>query len=185
MKLNLIVDLEATCWERSSDTRRGQNETIEIGAVLMEGSKKVGEFQSFIEPKLHPELSDFCKELTSIRQEDVDGAPGFADALQKLVQYAEETSGARFVDIVFSSWGNYDANQFRHDCVLHNVPYPFGTHVNLKAEFGRIFKCKPPGMKRALEQLKLPLTGVHHRGIDDARNIAEILKVLLQVGLMQ
>ena len=35
------------------------------------------------------------------------------------------------------------------------------------------------GMAKALELLELPLMGVHHRGIDDAWNIASILSKLL------
>lgn len=30
------------------------------------------------------------------------------------------------------------------------------------------------GMERALKMLDLPLDGTHHRGIDDAKNIAKI-----------
>lgn len=30
------------------------------------------------------------------------------------------------------------------------------------------------GMERALSMLELPLEGTHHRGIDDAKNIAKI-----------
>ncbi|HWO78436.1 MAG TPA: 3'-5' exonuclease, partial [Bacillus sp. (in: firmicutes)] len=37
-----------------------------------------------------------------------------------------------------------------------------------------IGKERGVGMARALEMLKLPLEGTHHRGIDDARNIAKI-----------
>jgi len=34
-------------------------------------------------------------------------------------------------------------------------------------------------MAHALDQLDLPLEGVHHRGIDDARNIARIARHVL------
>ncbi len=36
------------------------------------------------------------------------------------------------------------------------------------------------GMAGALKQLEIPLEGTHHRGIDDAWNIAEILTWLLK-----
>jgi len=38
---------------------------------------------------------------------------------------------------------------------------------------------RPVGMAQALKELGLPLEGTHHRGIDDARNIAHILHRLL------
>lgn len=71
----IIFDLEATCWE--NDHKR-QNEIIEIGAVkLNEGLKTVSDFQIFVKPALSPQLSDFCKRLTSISQADVDAAVYF------------------------------------------------------------------------------------------------------------
>jgi inhibitor of KinA sporulation pathway (predicted exonuclease) len=42
---------------------------------------------------------------------------------------------------------------------------------------------RPCGMKRALELMGIPLDGQHHRGVDDARNIAKIARVMLpQMG---
>ena len=38
---------------------------------------------------------------------------------------------------------------------------------------------KPCGMDTALKMLKIPLEGLHRRGIDDAKNIAKVAKVLL------
>ena len=36
-------------------------------------------------------------------------------------------------------------------------------------------------MQKALDKIGLPLMGTHHRGIDDARNIAKIAEILLKV----
>ena len=47
-------------------------------------------------------------------------------------------------------------------------------HINLKAVFAKMRKMKQCGMKAALQMLEIPLDGFHHRGIDDARNIAKI-----------
>ena len=38
---------------------------------------------------------------------------------------------------------------------------------------------KPMGMQTALRQAGLPLQGIHHRGIDNARNIARLLPYLV------
>ena len=81
MRDYLVVDLEATCDERGRLPRE-EMETIEIGAVLIDGAllmksgalESRGEFQCFIRPIRHPVLSEFCRQLTSIRQEDVDQA---------------------------------------------------------------------------------------------------------------
>lgn len=48
-------------------------------------------------------------------------------------------------------------------------------HVNLKRRFAKARKIKEVGMARALQMVGLPLDGAHHRGLDDARNIAKLL----------
>ena len=46
--------------------------------------------------------------------------------------------------------------------------------MNVKKEFARAFGVRPCGMDKALRHAGLPLTGTHHRGLDDARNIAAL-----------
>ncbi len=78
----LVVGLEATCCDRQSIPRH-QMETIEIGAVMLdlETLSIVDEFQTFIKPRRHPILTNFCIQLTSISQAQVDTAPIFPAAL--------------------------------------------------------------------------------------------------------
>ncbi|MGB3695649.1 MAG: hypothetical protein WA999_23305, partial [Spirulinaceae cyanobacterium] len=61
------------------------------------------------------------------------------------------------------------------------VKYPFGTrHINVKTLLALQRRlAKEVGMAQALEILDLPLQGTHHRGVDDAGNIARILAKLL------
>jgi len=171
----LIIDLEATCWDRG-DPRRKESEIIEIGAVLVApGTDADGrEFQTFVQPVRHPGLSEFCQELTSIRQADVERAPRFPGALAQLTSFVE-----RIGRVVFCSWGDYDRRQFLCDCGFHRVKYPFGKmHVNLKARFAERMRCRPCGMEQAARMLHLDLRGTHHRAIDDARNIAGVARSL-------
>jgi 3'-5' exoribonuclease 1 len=171
----VIVDLEATCWETGQTPSR--MEIIEIGAVLMEtNSGPVSrEFAKFIKPVASPQLSEFCMRLTSIRQEDVDRAEPFWAVFAQFVSWI----GAEPFQLC--SWGAYDLNQFRTDCARHNMEFPatFENHINLKKEFSHQKCVKPTGMKGALAMLDIPLTGTHHRGIDDAHNIAKIAACLL------
>jgi len=169
----IIVDLECTCWENDPQMVM---ETIEIGAVVYEvGQGILAEFQRFVRPKLNPVLSDFCRSLTTIEQSQVDTAPGFPQAFSQFVAWFNGYPSA-----VLSSWGGFDHKQLRRDCELHGMEYPFVEHVNLKIEFARTIGCKPCGMSAALRQAGLPLDGTHHRGIDDARNIARLLELLLE-----
>ena len=174
----LVIDLEATCDDAGAVPKR-EMEIIEIGAVWVDGARLevVSEFQSFVRPVRHPKLTDFCRALTSIEQADVDAAPGFPEVLERLRAYAYSERSRP----VFCSWGNYDRNQFRLDAGLHGVKLPFGEeHINLKTEFSRVLGTRKRfGMKGALSRLGIELEGTHHRGIDDARNIAKILPYAL------
>jgi len=167
----LVIDLEATC-DDGGRLSKYEMETIEIGAVLVDGETlaPAGEFQSFIRPVRHPRLTPFCTQLTSITQADVDGAPGFARVMRELEFFLDGRPA------LFCSWGYYDRAQLDQDARFHRMPRPLGDrHLNLKEEFARRMNVRPQGMARALRLARLPLVGTHHRGIDDARNIARLL----------
>ena len=173
----IVVDLEATCWVDRSARRRNQMEIIEIGAVCLDADLEVvDEFDSFVRPVVNPQLSDFCTELTSITQADVDRADRFGVVFERFLTWIGEEPHR------VCSWGAYDLDQFRLDCRRFGVLLPAwfeDTHINLKEEFALWRGVKRCGMAKALKQLNLPLEGVHHRGIDDARNIARIAQQLL------
>ena len=172
---HIIFDLEATCWEKGGSP--AEMETIEIGAVeLDENGVTLSEFGCFVRPVAHSQLSEFCTQLTSITQSDVDGAETFPDAFAQFIEWAQSDGSP----LTLVSWGAYDPRQLQTDCARHELDYPaaFARHINLKKVFGAAYGVKPPGMARALELLDLPLQGTHHRGIDDARNIAAIAQAM-------
>lgn len=173
MRHFLVIDLEATCCDDDSFPRT-EMETIEIGAVMVcpETFQPFDEFQSFIRPVRNPLLTDFCCELTGISQRQVDAAPLFPSALDSLIHWAND-----YCPFVFCSWGDYDRTQLQSDCSFHSVDYPFeGEHVNLKAQFASMNgQRKKLGVPAALRSIGLAFSGSHHRGIDDARNIACLL----------
>ena len=174
----LVIDLEATCDDAGAVPKR-QMEIIEIGAVWVDGDtlEAHSEFQSFVRPIRHPQLTPFCRQLTSITQAEVDAAPLFPEVLTALRSYAYAGSSRP----IFCSWGNYDRGQFGLDAAFHGVKLPFGReHINLKTAFSDALGTRKRfGMAGALRRLGIPLDGTHHRGIDDARNIAKILPYAL------
>jgi len=171
----VIVDLEATCWEGGSNLER--MEIIEIGAVIFGSSTGpiLEEFNAFVRPVIHPELSEYCMRLTSIRQKDVDEADDFKVAFPRFIDWI----GAQ--PFTLCSWGAYDLKQFRVDCERHKIPLPvtFLRHINLKQEFADLKRIKPCGMAKALNILGIKLEGTHHRAIDDVRNIVRIAVQIL------
>ena len=171
----LIVDLEATCWRKGSTPER--MEIIEIGAVMLESAigPISGEFAEFVRPVRKPVLSRFCKELTSIRQNDVDAAGEFTSVFERFLNWVGNQP------FTWCSWGAYDLKQLRIECERRGIAFPesFERHINLKRAFTELQGVRPTGMNGALEMLGIPLQGTHHRGIDDARNIAKIAQIIL------
>lgn len=171
----VVVDLEATC-DDGGRVPRDESEIIEIGAVLVEGERLavVDEWMTFVRPIVHRELTAFCTQLTTITQDMVDPAPGFPDAAAQLAAFGR--------DALFCSWGNYDRNQLARDAARHRVAPPLGPdHWNLKEAFAERFLRRRRGIGTYEAMAKVGLTplGTHHRGIDDARNIARLLPHIL------
>jgi len=167
----LVVDLEATCWARGEHVQEHM-ETIEIGALLVDptGGAPTREFLRFVRPRRHPRLSDFCIQLTSIQQSDVDRAPTFAPAFETFLEWLGEPREVRF-----ASWGDYDRRQLLRDCGAAGIVYPFTEDtLNLKHICCPRIGMKPGGMAQALARAGLPLDGTHHRALDDARNILRL-----------
>lgn len=172
----LVIDLEATC-DNKNTVPKSQMEIIEIGAVLADAEtlEPIDELQTFVRPVRHPVLTPFCTELTSITQDMVATAPSFPEALELLRRFIGEQRA------LFCSWGNYDKNQFEQDARHHRVQLPFrNQHLNLKQAFSDANGSRRKfGMAGALRRVGMTLDGTHHRGIDDARNIARLLPYCL------
>ncbi|MFT5820008.1 MAG: 3'-5' exoribonuclease 1 [Crocinitomix sp.] len=166
----IVFDLEATCWDQYD---KSPNETIEIGAVLVNDQKEiVSEFMTFVKPIKYPKLSDFCTELTSIQQSDVENAPYFNAAIEDFKKWC--AFGDQ--EYVLCSWGFYDKKQFESDSEVHGLSSDWvNNHISIKHQYGKFKKLKRAvGMQKALKLEGFKLDGTHHRGIDDARNIAKI-----------
>jgi 3'-5' exoribonuclease 1 len=177
----LIIDFEATCWDKNTDegrikSNRNENEIIEIGNIIVDDNYKIISSPSglYVRPKLNPVLSEFCTQLTGIKQSQVDNALDFVDAMKVLKHNVHLITDKDLRDMVFCSWGFYDQRQLTRDCERNDVEYPFNVHRSLKHEFAERHKIKPCGMVQALKMLNIELEGHHHSGCDDAYNIAKI-----------
>lgn len=166
-----VIDVEATCWD-AEPPPGAVSEIIEIGLTVVDlgAGERVGRHRILVRPA-RSAVSDFCTELTGLTQREVDTGVGFAEACRLLA--AEHRAGM----LPWASWGDYDRHQFTRQCRATATPYPFGhRHTNAKAVFTQAHRLrKRPGMAQALEIAGLPLEGRHHRGEDDAWNIAALI----------
>lgn len=172
----LIVDVEATCWEGPAPEGQ-ESEIIEIGLCTLDvASGERLEKRSILVKPQRSRVSPFCTQLTSLTQSMVDHGISFMKACTILRQ--EYASKER----VWASYGDYDRRTFERQCREFQVEYPFGVrHLNIKTLFALVHALQfEPGMAEALRIMNLPLEGTHHRGGDDAWNIAGILAELLK-----
>ncbi len=169
----VIFDLEATCWDKN-ENRPGASEIIEIGAVKLDSDgNETDRLEQFVKPTHFPKLSEFCTELTSITQDMIDDAPTFTEAIQIFRDWIGYDD-----DFILCSWGDWDKHQLKNEAKTHGIQNGwFEKHVNIKKQYAKIkFLRKSLGMKAALKKEKISLEGNHHRGIDDALNIAKIFR---------
>lgn len=174
----LVVDLEATCSDDGSISSE-EMEIIEIGACwTTESGVALQRFQHFVRPLQRPKLTAFCTSLTGITQQDVDQAPLFAVAAQALRAFVAETSSP---DAIWMSWGAYDFKQMLRDSERHDIVSPLNIpHRNAKRMFAKEQRIgKEVGMAKACELAKISMEGQHHRGLDDAINIAKLMPWIL------
>ncbi len=172
----LVVDIEATCWAVSPPPDQ-EAEIIEIGLCVLDVAS--GERREKVSLLVRPErsrVSAFCTQLTTLTQADVEDGFSFREACALLKnRYTAK-------DCIWASYGEYDRQQFERQCAARGIPYPFGArYLNVKTLFALVHALPVEvGMAEALVRQGLSLEGTHHRGGDDAWNIARLLTALLK-----
>ncbi len=174
----LVVDIEATCWSGPAPPDQ-KSDIIEFGLVLVDVAtlQPEGKRSILVRPT-RSSVSDFCTKLTSLTQEDVDGGVSLRTACEILMR--EYSSRSR----LWASYGDYDRRMVQQSCEALNAKYPFNRqHLNVKTLFA-VSRGLPQeySMANALASVGLPLEGTHHRGHDDAWNIAGLLAHTLKNG---
>lgn len=167
----IVFDLEATCWLGAPPNN--VQEIIEIGAILLDSyGSELGSFNKFVRPKVNPNLSAYCQELTSITQEQVNRANDFST----VVEHFQDWAMIFQADYQLVHWGPADVQMLRNDCILHDLEYEWLlTHIDLKKQYSDLKRLKKQaGLKRALAIEGMEFTGTQHRAIDDAWNTAQI-----------
>src|SRR5262249_21050955 len=114
----------------------------------------------------------YCTGLTSITPEMVAGAPPLEAVLREL---GDSVPGLG--RLAWASYGDYDRRMLERTAAELGLRLPFGpTHLNVKHLFALAWDLdREVGMDEALRLAGEDLAGTHHRGGDDAWNIALLL----------
>ncbi|XBI26567.1 hypothetical protein VPH35_051246 [Triticum aestivum] len=186
----VVVDFEATCVQ---DARIFPQEIIEFPAVLIDGATGRIEslFRRYVRPKHHPVLTQFCRELTGIRQEDVDGGVDLGEALWLHDAWLKAaTAGVgnkRRVCLAVVTWGDWDCRtMLEFECRFKGIEKPsyFDQWINLRVPFqAALGGGGPVNLQEAVHAAGLDWEGRLHCRLDDACNTARLLAELMRRGV--
>ncbi|GAB2298772.1 hypothetical protein Dimus_032850 [Dionaea muscipula] len=180
----VVIDFEATC---DKEKNPHPQEIIEFPSVLVNSSTGQLEdsFQIYVRPTHNQMLSEFCKELTGIQQSQVDKGVLLSEALLMHDKWLEEKR-IKQTNFAVVTWSNWDCRvMLESECRFKRIRKPpyFNRWINLKVPFFEVFgaavKCN---LKEAVQLAGLKWEGRAHCGLDDAKNTARLLTLLMHRG---
>lgn len=168
----IVFDIEATCWDPLP--KEMVQETIEIGALKIDRfGELIGQFERFIRPIIHPNLSPFCRQLTTIDQIAINRSRPFNEVAEDFQEWIGVYDDEEYL---LCSWGNFDKRMLKQDSRLHDIDDEWAEkHINIRRQYHDLKKWRSyRGLKKIVEMEGYEFTGVYHRGISDAENLAKI-----------
>lgn len=162
----IVLDIEMNGRKFKSDKPM---ETIEIGAVKLNRDMKIIDvFTSVIKPVYFKQLNNFIRELTGIKQKEIDAASGF----KKVFLQFQAWCGVE--EFTFVTWGSEDIKNLIQDSKLHNVTYSW-----IEKPFIDLIKNIEThnGLRNTMEHFGVKWEGEQHRALSDALNTCKLFTV--------
>lgn len=174
----IVYDIEATCWQGRPPGM--VQETVEIGAVeLNQFGEQTGTFSRLVKPILHPQLSQFCRQLTGLDQAEVNRAKTF----KRVSQEFQDWIGVGYEDYLLCGWGKFDQTQLIRDSRLHRIDDAWlDPYINLRKQYQEVKGLpKKRGLRSAVRHEGLEWVGNQHEAFTDAENTANLFVRLIDV----
>ncbi|KAJ4944256.1 hypothetical protein JOQ06_012801 [Pogonophryne albipinna] len=197
----IVIDFESTCWKEK--TNYGQ-EIIEFPAVLLNTStgEIESEFHTYVQPQERPLLSEFCTELTGIKQVQVEAGIPLQICLSRFnrwLQKMQVEKGLVFPNgqqkssapspsqkpCAFVTWSDWDLGVcLQYECKRKQLHKPdvLNSWIDLRGTYRMFYDKKPKGLNGALQDLGIQFSGREHSGLDDSRNTACLAVRMMRDG---
>ncbi|KAK5899011.1 hypothetical protein CesoFtcFv8_008532 [Champsocephalus esox] len=197
----IVIDFESTCWKEK--TNYGQ-EIIEFPAVLLNTStgEIESEFHTYVQPQERPLLSEFCTELTGIKQAQVEAGIPLQICLSRFnrwLQKVQVEKGLVFPNrqekssapspsqkpCAFVTWSDWDLGVcLQYECKRKQLHKPdvLNSWIDLRGTYRMFYDKKPKGLNGALQDLGIQFSGREHSGLDDSRNTACLAVRMMRDG---
>lgn len=171
------LDLELTCWGPSNPAQNPPlaQEIIEVGFVVVKADDPTSMEKSvalIIKPTTNPVLSDYCKALTGITQEEVDKAPTLPEAWSTLAELLPPET-----DYIWANWGT-DSAALQEEIAIKTGE----TQLSFDPRYLNVAHCartafgkKLGGLNKALEKFGIAQEQPAHRALPDAISLQRVL----------
>lgn len=186
---HIVVDLEMNNIRQKSEARRiCTNETIEIGAVMLDDNlREIASFRTYVKPEYNDGIVRKISRLTGITDEMVEHAPLFNDAFRMFTNWCLGTGD----DVTIYAWSDNDYKQISKEITLKGYQMTEAEQTLLSepwSDFQEEFDAhlgfeKKLSLKVALDMAGIVFEGREHDALDDARNTAELLQVFMDKEL--
>ena len=186
----LIIDFEATCWQQKPGP---PSEIIEFPAVLLNGETGdvVKTFHHYVQPTEEPQLSEFCRDLTGITQDQVEKAAPIGPVLMLFNNFLKSLdvkfNESSLKNCAVVTWTDWDMKVcLEHECKRKKLIYPpcLKYWIDLKLIYKKFYNRKPQGLNGALKEMGMAFEGREHSGLDDAKNTAKLVYKMIQDGCL-
>lgn len=178
----LVVDLEMCRVPRDfrSKNYRYANETIQIGAVLLDDEfKRIGTLSQYVYPE-HGVIDPFIQNLTGISNGHVKKAPKLQEALIHLIDWI----GDREYKVY--AWSSTDRNQIMREIKAKHIQdsridalMEEERWIDYQAVFSQRYDFdRGLSLQEALERADIAGEGRSHDGLDDAVNTGQLIEKL-------
>jgi inhibitor of KinA sporulation pathway (predicted exonuclease) len=173
IKQMIFFDFEMLC----SDNGMAYDmmEAIRLGAVKYDlETESITYFDRYIRPENQEPLSDFCKALTGIDDQDLVDAYDFATVFEEFLAWVGGVKKSRYF-----SWSPSDLTRLKIDAEKHEIPLRTITKIEKRyIDFQAIFKKRVAkgnvSVEDALALYGLEFIGDKHHPMYDAYNTLRI-----------
>ena len=181
---HIVVDLEMNTIPKSTVARKYCGcETIEIGAVMLDDNmQEISSFRTYVKPEYSCSIANNIRKLTGITNEMVENAPLFNDAFRMFTNWCQGTGD----EVTLYAWSQCDYDQIVKEIVLKDYQYSdteWDLIENSFSDIQLLFDEKigferATSLKNAVNMAGLDFSGREHDALDDARNTADLLRIL-------
>jgi inhibitor of KinA sporulation pathway (predicted exonuclease) len=187
----IVVDLEATCdYGPNPKVTTQTAEIIEFPWILIDTQtmKIIDEQQIYVRPDNMEGITSYTTKLTGISKDTVKSRCNLQSAIRQFDEYIRRKFGNK-KEFCLLTDGIWDLQVQLHKEAQKkkiNLAWYYKEYLDLKEEFRLFFPWFPetfhPELKTMLKAFNLEFIGQPHNGLDDSRNIAQVILKLLLLG---